>query len=193
MYNLHNSLRREALARVEDSARTLADFENVIKTWDKIEENKQTYRESKEFLFSQLSATQSGSELAEEAKLDVQTFTSECVFPPPIRHRLWRQQMFGNFHDTIFDCPYEIGELVADRAISQALEALNDNQKQVLYFRAIREWSFQRIADFRGQTDRNVRQVYDMAIAKLKRKLAKQEPQCGGLRPTAGGLTEVKT
>jgi hypothetical protein len=180
VYKLRNSVKQEALARIEDSARTLADFENVVKVWDKIEESKDEYRAEKELTFGQIGETRGGSEseddlFSEEVRLDSRIYKSETVFPPPLRHRLWRQQMFGNFHDTIFDCPYEIDELVSNQAVSEALKALNDNQKHVLYFRIIREWTPQKIADIREQTDRNIRRVYDMAIENIRRNLRKKK------------------
>jgi DNA-directed RNA polymerase sigma subunit (sigma70/sigma32) len=177
---MHNSVKQEALARIEDSARTLADFENVAKTWDKIEKYKDEYREEKEWTFGEIGETRGGTESedslsSDELRVDRVTYLSENVFPPPIRHRLWRAQMSGNFHDTIFDCPYEIDELVSNQAVSQALKELNDNQKEVLYFRIIREWTPQKIADIRGQTDRNIRRIYDMAIENLRRNLRKKQ------------------
>jgi DNA-directed RNA polymerase specialized sigma24 family protein len=79
--------------------------------------------------------------------------------------------MSGFFLDVIFDCPYEMDELVSSQTISNALKSLNDNQKEVIYFRVIRGFSPQRIAKMRKQTDRNIRQVYDMAIESIRRKL----------------------
>jgi len=79
--------------------------------------------------------------------------------------------MSGYFLDVIFDCPYEIDELVSSRDVSETLKSLNDNQKEILYFRIVRDWSSQKIAAVRGQTDRNIRKVYEMAIDSIRRKL----------------------
>jgi len=158
-------VRREALTRIEDSARTQADFENVAQTWNKLDENRERKERYHEVTFTDLAEKQ--------ADLDEFTYQSETVIPIPIKHRLWRQLMSGYFIDVIFDCPYEIDELVSSQAISQALKSLNGNQKEILYFRIIRNWTPQKIADIRGQTDRNIRRIYDMAIENIRRNLGK--------------------
>jgi len=100
--------------------------------------------------------------------------TDGAVVPEPLNHRWWRQIMQGNFLDVIFDCPYDMHELTSSRNISELVKALNDNQKEILYLRAIRQWSPQKIAAKRGQTDRNIRKVYDTLIESLRRKLYKR-------------------
>jgi len=162
---LQRDVRREALTRIEDSARTQADFENVAHTWDKLDENRERKERYHEVTFTDISKKQTD--------LDEFTYHSETVIPIPIMHRLWRQLMSGYFIDVIFDCPYEIDELVSSETVSNALKSLNDNQKEIIYFRLIRNWSPQKIADIRGQTDRNIRRVYDMAIENIRRKLGK--------------------
>jgi len=156
-------VRREALTRIEDSARTQADFENVVQTWDKLHENRERKERYHELPFSTVAKT--------EKELNERTYLSETVFPQPIKHRLWRQLMSGYFLDVIFDCPYEIDDLVSDEKVSNALESPNGNQKEVLYFILIRNWSPQKIADFRGQTDRNIRRIYDTAIREYTPKI----------------------
>ena len=98
-------------------------------------------------------------------------FMEGAVIPQPLDHRWWRQMMHGLFIDIIFDCPYDLHELTGSRYISELLRTLNDNQREVLYYRAIRQWSPQKIAAMRGQTDRNIRKVYDTLIEGLRKKL----------------------
>jgi len=100
--------------------------------------------------------------------------TDGAVVPQPLNHRCWRQMMQGNFIDVIFDCPYDMHELTSSRNISELVKALNDNQKEILYLRAIRQWSPQKIAAMRRQTDRNIRKVYDTLIESLRRKMYKR-------------------
>ena len=172
---LQREIKREALTRLENSARTLADFENVATEWDKIDESRERNERRNEMMFSQISTTHSDTKLSEESKLDIMIYKSHKVHPPPINHRLWRQLMSGDFLETIFDCPYEIDELVSSKGVSKILKSLNDNQKEVLYFRLVRNWSPQRIAAVRGQTDRNIRKVYETAIKSIRRKLGVKE------------------
>jgi len=51
-------------------------------------------------------------------------------------------------------------------------KGLKDNHKEVLYCWAIRLWSPQRIADFRGQTDRNIRKLYTKMIEGIRLKMS---------------------
>jgi hypothetical protein len=83
----------------------------------------------------------------------------------------WRQQMSGNFLDVIFDCPHEIEELTASRTIYDDTKDLNEDHKEILYYRAIRQWTPQAVAALRGQTDRNIRKVYNAMIENIRRKL----------------------
>ena len=89
----------------------------------------------------------------------------------PIDHVWWRQLMAGNFIDLIFDCPYELSELVSRKAIGGLLDDLDENRKEIMYYRVIRQWSPQKIAAFRGQTDRNIRKVFTATIDDMQREL----------------------
>jgi hypothetical protein len=93
------------------------------------------------------------------------------VVPVPIGHPWWRQLMRGDFIDFIHDCPHEIHELTSSQNISEMLRALDENHKEIMYYRVIRQWSPQRLAAFRGQTDRNIRKVYSKMIADLREEL----------------------
>lgn len=84
-----------------------------------------------------------------------------------------RQQLFDNEleQDAIFDCPFEMHELVADIDISNAIMELKDTHKEILYYLAIRQYSCQQIACIRGQSDRNIRKVRDTLLKKLREKI----------------------
>lgn len=57
----------------------------------------------------------------------------EIVIPAPIQSVYWQQMMKGEFLDVIFDCPYELQELVCDSSISQILSELSEKHK-AFYF-----------------------------------------------------------
>ena len=80
--------------------------------------------------------------------------------------------MSGDFIDTIHDCPHELGEILEDVVFSQALNALSDNHKEILYYSAIRQYSTVHIADIRNQTDRNIRKVSALLMQRLREKLS---------------------
>ena len=77
----------------------------------------------------------------------------------------------GEFLDTIFDCPFEMHELVEDIDIAQSIHELKDVHKEVLYYSAIRQYSNQQIACIRKQTDRNILKVKNTILNKLRKKL----------------------
>jgi hypothetical protein len=51
---------------------------------------------------------------------------------------------------------------------------LDENRKEVLYYRAIRNWSPQKLAAFRGQIDRNIRKLYDKTLEYIRDELYAQ-------------------
>jgi hypothetical protein len=65
----------------------------------------------------------------------------------------------------------EVEEFTSSRNVYELVKALKDNQKEVLYYRAIRYWSNQRIAAMRQQTDRNILKTYETLIESLRCKL----------------------
>ena len=83
----------------------------------------------------------------------------------------WRKLLAGDFIDVIFDCPREIYELTSSRPVYDFTRVLDENHKEILYYWSIRQWSPQRIAAMRGQTDRNIRKVYNKMIEDIRRKM----------------------
>ena len=53
----------------------------------------------------------------------------EIIIPTPIQCVYWKQMMKGDFLDVIFDCPYELHELVTDCDISCILKGLSEKHK----------------------------------------------------------------
>jgi len=154
---------RVALLRLEEAARTEKDFKNLIKEWDRIDRNRLEREADHEDNWN--------LNILEQM---IEDFEMGNVFPPPQEHAWWRQLQSGNFIDKIFDCPHQIDELTANTRVSNALKTLKDQQKEVLYYRAIRQWSPQKLAAIRGQTDRNIRKLYATLIAKLHREMEKK-------------------
>ena len=62
-------------------------------------------------------------------------------------------------------------ELVEDIDIAQSIHELKDVHKEVFYYSAIRQYSNQRIARIRNQTDRNIPKVKNTILKKLRKKL----------------------
>ena len=153
---LKRELEREALSRLEDAARTEEDFQNVITWWNRLDAN----RERKE-RYHEIGRS--------DVPLEWGMSPDEIVIPAPILHVYQKQIQKGDFLDAVFNCPFEMHELVTDEDISRAIFALKDVQKEPLYQLTIRGYSCQMIAAFRKQTDRNIRKIRDTMLRKLRK------------------------
>ncbi len=45
----------------------------------------------------------------------------QVIVPEPIRHVFWKQVLKGDFLDVVFDCPFEMHELMEDNDIADAI------------------------------------------------------------------------
>lgn len=157
---LKRDLRKAAIARMEDAARTEDDFREVVKAWDKEDAN----RERRERYH----------EVGRDdtlVPLEYNMSRDEIVIPAPIHSVYWRQIMKGDFLDAIFDCPFELHELVTDNDISSILRGLNDKHKALFFFLVIRGYSTTYLAKLYGQSDRNIRKVRATIERKIHKKL----------------------
>ncbi len=157
---LKRELRAEALARLEDAARTQRGFENVIAWWDKLDAN----RERRE-RYHELSRS------GDDVPLDYGASEDALCFPDTLNDVLKRQERKGDFIDSIFYCPYDIHELVTDADMSVILRELNEDHKFLLFLWALRQYSSVKIAAIRGQSDRNIRKVRNTMLKKIRKKL----------------------
>lgn len=157
---LKRELRAQALARLEDSARTVTDFKNVAAWWDRLDANRERRERYHEILRSN-----------DDIPLEYgASFDARC-FPNALNSMLEKQNRRGDFLDAIFCCPYEINELVTEEYISDILYGLNEEQKFLLFLYAVRQYSSTRIAAIKGQSDRNIRKVRGTMLKKIQKKL----------------------
>ena len=157
-------LRREveaaSLARLEDSARTQADFENIIAWWDRLDANRERRERYHEILRS-----------GDDIPFDYGASVNGLLFPDTLSNVLEKQLRMGDFLDAIFYCPYDIHELVTEEYLSQILYELSEGHKELLFLWAVRLFSSARIAAIRGQSDRNIRKVRATMLKKIQKKL----------------------
>ena len=123
---LKRELRAQALKRLEDSARTLRDYENLVAWYDRLDAN----RERRE-RYHELSRS------GDDVPLDYGASANELYFPDYLNHVLEKQIRKGDFLDAIFNCPYDIHELVTDDGLCIILRELNEDHKELLYLCAI--------------------------------------------------------
>ena len=155
---LKREVRAEAVRRLEEAARTEADFSVVIGEWDKLDRNRERRERDYENLRGDL-------------PLDYQTVSEPELIPRWMNHPTYRQIMAGNFLDILFDCPYEMHKLTADPFISWMIQNLSDDRKEVLYFLSLRLWSTVWLAAARGQSDRNIRKLRKTIHKNLQRQM----------------------
>ena len=157
---LKRELRAEALARLEDAARTQRDFEKVIAWWDKLDAN----RERRE-RYHELSRS------GDDVPFDYGASANELFFPDTLNDVLEKQIRKGDFIDAIFYCPYDIHELVTEEYLSEILLELKEDHKELLLLWAVRLFSSTRIAAIRQQSDRNIRKVRNTMMKKIRKEL----------------------
>ena len=155
---LKREIRAEAIRRLEEAARTEADFSVVIKEWDKLDQNRERRERNYEHLRGDL-------------PLDYQAVSEPKLIPRWMNDTAYRQMMAGNFLDILFNCPYEMHQLTADPFISRMIAELSEDHKEVLYFLSLRLWSAIQLALAREQSDRNIRKLRKTIHKNLQRQM----------------------
>lgn len=153
-------LRAQALKRLEDSARTILDFENLVAWYDRLDANRQRKERYHELFRG-----------GDDVPLDYGAAEGGLYFPDTLNDVLSKQERKGDFIDSIFYCPYDIHELVTEEYLSKILWELNAEHKELLFLCAVRLFSSTRIAKIRNQSDRNIRKVRGTMLKKIRKKL----------------------
>lgn len=154
---LRRDIEKAAIARLEDAAETEADFWEVVSQWDRLDKN----RERKERYHEVGRA---------EVPLEYGASAEEIIIPEPIGNNQWRSLMKGDFLEYVFECPFEMHELIEDYDISKIVNSLKDLQKELLFYSTLRGMTPQQIAKIREQTDRNIRKVIGTMLKKLRKE-----------------------
>lgn len=134
---LKRELRAIALKRLEDSARTVSDFEEVIKEWDHLDDNRERKERYHEIGRENINSKKDVAPLA-------------IIVPAPINHAYWRQLMKGDFIDIISNCPYEMHNSLSDEDYSKIIYDLKDNHKELIYFLYLRDFTTNQLAAMRN-------------------------------------------
>lgn len=155
---LKRELRAIALKRLEDGARTVSDFEEVIKEWDYLDSNRERKERYHEIGRENL-----------DSKKDVAPLA--IVIPAPINHAYWRQLMKGDFIDIISNCPHEMYNSLSDEDYSKIIYDLKDDHKELIYFLYLRDFTTNQLAALRNQSDRNIRGVRSTILGQIEKKV----------------------
>lgn len=152
---LKRELRAEALARLESAARSESDFQQIIDWWDRLDRN----RERKE-RYHEVSRG--------DTPLEYNATYDGLVFPLHLNEPIRKQAQRGNFIEWMFDCPFEMDELVSP-PFSRFIRNLSDDHKEILFFHYLHRYSTVELGAMRGQSDRNIRKVRKTMLKHLRR------------------------
>ena len=152
-----------ALCNIEESARTEQEFKDVIVIWNELNtiERNRVCKYEKRWL--------PDHEFAEKDKLaNLEVTDRNNVIPHPYNHEYWRQMQSGRFLDIIHDCPHDIPEMTSSRPIYAITKDMDEDDKELLYYKVVRRWSTEELAKRRSQSDRNIRKVYNVIIDNIR-------------------------
>lgn len=153
---LHREARTLAIRRIEESARTEADFENVLYWWDKLDANRERKERDHETGRSTVPLEWGADKLYLSDK-------------PSYDMILRRLLLAGDFLDIIFDHPETIHELVVDADLSKILKEQKPHLKNMLYYLFLRDYSTSEYAESIRQSDRNIRGIRETALKKIRK------------------------
>ena len=111
---LRRELQAQALARLEDSARTQQDFERVVAWWDRLDANRERRERYHEI-----------SRSGDDVPLDYGASADALYFPDSLNSVIEKQIRKGDFIDAIFYCPYDIHQLVTEEYLSEILPRIS--------------------------------------------------------------------
>ena len=153
---LHREARALAIRRIEESARTEADFENVLYWWDKLDANRERKERDHEI---------GRSAVPLEWGADEMYLSDRPSYDMVLRKLL----LAGEFIDIIFDHPETMHELVTAADLSKILKELKPHLKNMLYYLFLRDYSTTEYAESIGQSDRNIRGIRETALKKIRK------------------------
>ena len=154
-----HELAAHALRRLETEAKItkrLDKFENVLYYWDRRDENDERRWRDHEIARS-------------KTPLEYHRAEDGEVRPTPFGVLFWKQMLKGDFIEIIFNCPFEIHELVTDETLCVILKDLKIDHKEILYYRSIWLYNDSKIAKIRGQTRRNVSKVAHTMMKRIRK------------------------
>ena len=79
--------------------------------------------------------------------------------------------MKGDFIDIISNCPYEMHNSLSDEDYSKIIYDLKDNHKELIYFLYLRDFTTNKLAALRNQSDRNIRGVRSTILGQIEKRV----------------------
>lgn len=156
---LVRDMKAEALLRMESAARSEKEFAAAQQVWDDRDKSRERWERLHEVL---------QGDAPSETVVD---YANAVVVPRWLNDPTLRQLQRGNVLDYLFDCPYEMHDLTSKAYLRNIIRGTKEEHWEILFFLYLRLFSPQRVAAIRGQSDRNIRKVRDVAIRKLRKKV----------------------
>ena len=182
---LTQAMLAESISRLEDAARTQAEFENVVSWWDKRDKKMQDALDKK-------------VRPVANATFDIGMYKTGDHRNKNLFGE--RNHYFEDFLNIIFCCICRMHDLTDDGDLSRLLKKATEKQKAVFFPRIIKGCTPQKIALCHGMTDRNVRDIVGRTVSKIRQGMyeALKQRQAAGLpltiqqRDFLSGIDEAK-
>ena len=152
------TVRLEALRRFELSARTTAEFQELVNLYDREEQSRMRRERRYETLRG-------------DVPLETGALPDSHILPHSMSQPTFRQICRGEFDDYIHTCLFMMHDLTDRAHLREIVMNLKLDHKELLFFLGIRLYPTQKLADLRGQTERNIRKVRDTVRRRIQRKL----------------------
>ena len=152
------SVRKEALRRLELSARTVSEFQVLVDCYDREEESRMRRERRYETLRG-------------DVPLESGALPGGHILPHSMSQPTFRQICRGEFDDYLNTCLFAMHDLTDRVHLREIVMNLKLDHKEILFFLGIRLYPTQRLAELRGQTERNIRKVRDTVQRRIQRKL----------------------
>ncbi len=152
------SVREEALRRLELSARTTSEFQTLVHWYDREEQSRMRRERRYEILRG-------------DAPLEYGVLEEGDILPISMSQPTFRQICRGEFDDYLANCLFEMHDLTDRAYIRKIVKNLKLDHKEIVYFLGVRLYSTQKLADLRGQSEQNIRKVRDTVRQRIQRQL----------------------
>ncbi len=152
------SVREEALRRVELSARTISEFQSLVDWYDREEQSRMRRERRYETLRG-------------DVPLESGAILGGSILPHSMSQPTFRQICRGEFEDYLFTCLFDMHDLTDRAHLREIVMNMKLDHKELLFFLGIRLYPTQKLAELRGQTERNIRKVRDTVRRRIQRKL----------------------
>lgn len=152
------SVREEALRRLELSARTAAEFQSIVNWYDREEQS----RMRKERRYESLRG---------DTPIEYLAPADSYIVPHSMICPTFRQICRGEFDDFLCNCLFRMHDLTDREHLRKIILGLKLDHKEIIFFLGIRLYPTKLLADLRGQTERNIRKVRETVQRKIHKKL----------------------